>query len=279
MASGAMRWFMVDTHAHILPAVDDGAKDWEESLAMARFAFRDGIEDIICTPHYVSGIYENKRRTVVALVENLVSKLKGAGTNVRVHPGAEIRVDQYTPELIFKKVVPTLNDSRYVLLELPYHSIPPAIDEILWRIISRGYVPVLAHPERCRPIWHKPEIVRGWVDRGVLLQVTAASLEGFWGQQIARCAWLLLENGLAHVVATDSHGVNGRLPELSTARDLIAARFGAAWAEMLTKEIPEKILRDELILPQEAGPVDGKKSERKKRGLRNLLTRVLPFQR
>lgn len=202
----------VDIHCHLLPAIDDGAKNWEESLEMARMAVQDGTATVIATPHQLGSFAQNRGNLIRELTTELQQRLRAARIGLNVLPGADVRIE---PEMIAGIVqgdVLTLGDhGNHVLLELPHELYLP-LEPVLQQLSRRKLVGILSHPERNQGILRRPEVLPSLVDAGCLLQITAGSLCGAFGLQSQQLCELLLAEGLVHFVATDAHGTRSRRP-------------------------------------------------------------------
>ena len=140
---------MIDMHSHILPGLDDGAADWDEALAMARVAVNDGIAEMVCTPHWVPGKYENDRETVLRRFAEFEQLLEEKQIPLKIHSGTELRIDTSIPDRLKDGRLLTLNNgSGYVLLELPDEIMPDNLDEFFWNLQLGGYQPILSHVEK-----------------------------------------------------------------------------------------------------------------------------------
>jgi protein-tyrosine phosphatase len=258
---------MVDIHCHILPSVDDGAQDWDDCLEMARIAVADGIETICATPHWPgdeSG--STKSHNVRVLTRAVQDRLDEEQIPLRVVPGHELVILPDLPEELSTGGALTLGDgvisrasadpratARYALLEMPYQPLPFFLRDIVFQVQSRGITPVLAHPERNPTVQGKPEVLGEYVEAGCILQVSAGSILGQFGQTAHRAAQALMRSGWCHVIASDAHSPRNRPPRLAAARDEAARTIGAIMAERAVAEIPASILHglplDLLSLP------------------------------
>jgi protein-tyrosine phosphatase len=234
---------MIDLHVHILPGLDDGAKDLDESLEMCRVAVRDGITTIVATPHTADGNYDNSRDRVLAAVGELTDCLPSQGIRLTILPGADIHVHEQLDALINNRETLTVNDTmRYVMVEFPRHVIPPNCIEWMFRLILAGFTPILTHPERNTAIHRKTEFVREWVEKGGLVQLTAMSLTGEFDQEAKKCSEELLKHNLVHVIASDAHSAVRRPPVLSKAVECAASLVGPDYARKLVEDYPAAII-------------------------------------
>jgi protein-tyrosine phosphatase len=234
---------MIDLHSHILRGIDDGARTLADSLDIARAAVTDGIVAIAGTPHV-----RDDWPTEAALMEERVAELRDAleagGIPLEVVSGGEIAISRL-PVLDPAELGRfALGGSRYLLVETPYYGWPLALPDLLVSLCHQGFVPVLAHPERNAEVAANPQVLVPLVESGVLIQVTAASLDGRIGRRAFDCARLLIREELAHLLASDAHHASVREVGMGEA----AARVGhPVLARWLTWDVPAAILADEKI--------------------------------
>ena len=261
---------MIDLHCHILPGIDDGPASLDVSLAMARCAVQDGITFIACTPHIYPGLYENDRSGIEAAVQDLRGQLAEAGIPLQLGAGADTHLAPDLLDSLRAGRVPTLCGSRYLLLEPPHHVAPPRFDESMFGLMAAGYVPIITHPERLSWIETHYSVFTGLVHRGAWMQLTAGSLTGRFGRRPRYWAERMLDEGLVHILATDSHHIDKRAPLLAEGRDAAAARVGEAEATHLVLTRPQGVLED--IAPgQLPAPPSRLLPERAKAGLWHRL--------
>lgn len=239
--------FLTDLHTHILPGVDDGAVDLAEATEMARAALADGIRTLAATPHNLRLPPGTGPAALETRLAALQRHLEAEGLPLRVVLGAEVALIAALPQQIDAGVVPALNGSRYLLLELPFDEAPVPIEELIFQVQVRGYVPILAHPERSPAFVRRPDALRPLVERGALVQITGASLVGAFGREAQAAARCLLEANLAHVIASDAHDATHRPPRLAQAEALAARILGAARAHALVAANPAAILADQPL--------------------------------
>jgi protein-tyrosine phosphatase len=202
---------IVDIHNHILPGIDDGPKNWDEMLLLAKQAVNIGITNIIATPHHkhVHGhhFYENNPQQIRLLVNQANEKLRKDNVPLTIHPGIEFHLHEGIQQDLqnhFDTFL-TLNDGqKYMLLEPPAKHYPKFTEEVCLKLLEKGFTPILAHPERNRIIRHQPELVYKLVKKGVLIQITADSLVGT-GRRLKNFSLHLLDHQLVHFIASDAH--------------------------------------------------------------------------
>jgi protein-tyrosine phosphatase len=234
---------MIDLHSHILPGIDDGARALEDSLDIARAAVRDGIVTIAGTPHV-----RDDWPTAAGLMEERVAELRAelvlAGIPLDVRTGGEIALDWLTrlaPEELRRF---GLGGTRYLLVETPYHGWPRDLPDQLYSLQDLGFAPVLAHPERNADVAARPELLVPLVEEGVVIQVTAASVDGRIGRRASECARLLIRRGLVHLLASDAHHASVREVGMADAAKRVGDPGLARW---LTREVPAAILANAEI--------------------------------
>ena len=236
---------MVDVHSHILWGLDDGPKSIDQSIAMLRAAAESGTTDIVATPHL------NPRYTFDrSLTQQKIAELTEATNGLpRIHIGCEFHLTFDNVDLFLQSPSTyTINGQRYLLLECPNSHIGSHTESILKRFLEAGIVPVIAHPER-NPILasEKSSRLEAWVELGCLTQVTALSIMGGFGASAKASSMRLIERGLVHVVASDTHDIEIRHPRLSDSHGAISARFGSEAAEILFVENPQAIVKGEAL--------------------------------
>jgi protein-tyrosine phosphatase len=235
---------MIDLHCHLLPGIDDGAKDLETSLAMARMACSDGVSVVACTPHILPGVYNNSGPAIRQAVAGLRKELSQAGIPISLVTGADVHIAADLPFQLSDGRALTLNDTRYLLLEPPHSQMPPRLDDLVFGVQAAGFVPILTHPERLSWIeGHYDQIVRLFRN-SVLMQITAGSLMGRFGRRPCYWAERMLDDGLCHLLASDAHDTKQRPPRLAEARELAAQRLGQDEATHLVLTRPQGILND-----------------------------------
>ncbi|MFN3653204.1 MAG: tyrosine-protein phosphatase [Armatimonadota bacterium] len=233
---------MIDTHCHILPFIDDGAADWDASLAMARAASADGIQACIATPHWTGEPGEHEQ--VAARLGELRDRLRSARIPLEVSAGNEVVLVPRLMDALRAGTANTLAGSNYLLLETAQLEQGPFVKEALFQLQSHGFRVILAHPERVRTWQSRFDEVRELISRGCFLQVTGGSLLGDFGGAARRAADELLRRGWVSVVASDAHSPNHRPQLLAKARSRCVELVGEGAARALFEENPRRILEN-----------------------------------
>lgn len=244
---------MIDLHSHILPALCDGAQNLETSLQMARMAVADGTTHLACTPHIYPGLYENTTELIEQARVNLQAELDKQAIPLTLIIGADIQLSPKVMRGLKNGSMPTLNHSRYFLLEPSHHVAVTDLAEQVANFINAGFVPIITHPERLHWIEDYYSVFVESVKRGAWIQITAGAITGIFGKTAKKYAERFLKEGLVHIIASDAHNIEQRSPILSTA---IAAAVTVLGNEKLVlpmvTTIPQAILENADPLSIEA---------------------------
>jgi len=235
---------MIDLHCHLLPAVDDGPQNLDEALGLARACVDDGITHAVLTPHVFPGRHANTRASIAAACAWFRRELAKAQVPLAVSFAGEVRLMPEVLDLLALGELPFLGCSagrRNLLLEMPDGQIPLGAERFMHQLLRAGVRPVIAHPERNKAVMDQPQRVQAFVDAGCLLQLTAGSLLGSFGARAQAVSRLLLDAGLVAVVASDSHNLLRRPPQLRAARRLLQHERGAATAFELLAAAPARL--------------------------------------
>ncbi|MGE5593407.1 MAG: tyrosine-protein phosphatase [Betaproteobacteria bacterium] len=240
----------IDIHTHILPGVDDGAKSRDEALAMAKAAQERGTVLVVATPHadFAGRRWQGVASTIRSSVAALNAVFESSGLSVRVLPGMEIAVHPRVLELLNRGEALTIGDAgKYVLVELPFQQIPTYAEKAVFDLSSAGYVPVIAHPERCVEVATDPNRMYQLVRAGAMGQVNAGSLAGAFGKSVRQVAETLLRHGLAHVIASDGHSPEDRPCRLDLAFAAASRLVGREAALRAVRDVPHAIVHAETV--------------------------------
>ena len=243
---------MIDLHSHILPGIDDGSPSLDVSLDMARRWVSDGVSILACTPHILPGLYHNTGPQIRSAIAELQLNLDENGIPLQLVTGADNHVvPDFVTGLKTGRLL-TINDTRYVLVEPPHHHAPPRLGDLFFSIMAAGYKPILTHPERLTWITSHYALIRLLAFRGVWMQITAGSLTGAFGRGPKYWGEKMLDEGLVHILATDSHDLKKRPPILSHGYEKAKKIVGVEEAWRLVHTRPLAILNNQA--PSEVDP-------------------------
>lgn len=243
---------LIDLHTHILPGLDDGVRTEAEAVAAARQALAAGVCCLVATPHVIPGVYDHAQEVILDRVAGLQAVLTAAEIPVQVLPGAEYYLEPELPGKLDRGELLTLNDQgRHVLVELPAAEVPAYVDEVVFALLTRGVVPVLAHPERNMELAAHPDRLYRLVQRGVLVQITAGSLAGLLGRSARAAAELFVRRRWVHFVASDGHGPGGRLAAMGEVESRLGRLVGSEEAQLLLNDHPGCVLEGRRVEARE----------------------------
>lgn len=235
---------MIDIHAHVLPGIDDGPRDFEQSLALLKSLVADGVEKVVLTPHLYRGHFDNTLQSIEEAFDRFVLQTPHPYRCVLSHFAAEVRFDEHVPALLKAGQLPLLSrkrDFQTVLLEMPDTLIPLGANKLIEFLVSHGVHPVIAHPERNRAVRDNPAKAADLVRMGCYLQLTAGALLGDFGPAVSKTARQLVDSGLISAVASDAHNLTGRGSRMGSAWNYIQQCWGPEAALRLTTSGPRRL--------------------------------------
>jgi tyrosine-protein phosphatase YwqE len=194
----------VDIHSHLLPGIDDGAKDQDDSLALINKLNQYGFSQFITTPHILTGVWNNTREGILNNEALTVPHLRGNGMQMPFKAAAEYLMDDSFLKLLKNSPLLTLKDN-YVLVEMSYLNPPMQLYEIIFDLQIAGYKPVLAHPERYIFYHNKFDEYYRLKKAGCLFQINLLSVTGYYGKPVLTIAEKLLDNKMIDFAGSDAH--------------------------------------------------------------------------
>lgn len=240
---------MIDLHCHLLPGIDDGPQTLEQSLALARMATANGITHSVVTPHIHPGRYENSAASIHSDVQKFRDALEAAQIPLQLGFAGEVRLSIEILQMVEEQQIPFYGEVegyKVFLLEFPHSHILPGSEKLVQWLLDRKIRPMIAHPERNKDIMRKFDKIQPFIEAGCLLQLTAGSVAGDFGEPAQQTARLLLETGKVTVLASDAHNEKFRPPRLDHGRKAAADIVGAALATMLVLDQPAKLVRSQF---------------------------------
>lgn len=197
---------MKDLHSHLLYGIDDGSKNIEESIPLLKQLEKQGVTDLMLTPHYIENSkYNCNNQEKRIIFEELCRRAEEEHINIKLYLGNEIF---FTPNMIYlinNGEVKTLNNSKYVLFEFPMNNIYQNTTQIINELVSNDYIPVLAHPERYRYFQEHPKVVEEYLRSGLLLQGNLTSLFGQYGSEAEKTLKFFLKKKWITFLGSDIH--------------------------------------------------------------------------
>ena len=253
---------MYDLHAHILPEIDDGAKNPEDTVEMARIAAKDGTKVMLATPHRKDVTERSSVSYVKEILDDMNQRIQEENIGLSLVLGMENHLDLDLPDEVSRGRALPMNETRYILVEAPFFGRPNYMEDVLFQLQIMGLVPVLAHPERIEAFQKDPRFLSNLIGRGMLSQITSGSIVGHFGRRVRRISNEFLRRGMVHVIASDTHFPKGpRSPILCPGIEAAANIIGVEKAQQMVQVTPKAILED--IPVQVELPKDSVRSNRK----------------
>lgn len=237
----------IDIHSHLLPGIDDGAKNLEMSMEMFRIAAADGIGQMILTPHN-KPVHKNAGPAKIKnMTQQLRECLKEEKIDIQLYTGSELYYRSDVLEELDEGRALTMADSEYTLIEFGPMDAYDYIRGGIYKIMAGGYRPILAHAERYESVCAEAERVEDLIAMGCYIQVNAGSIMGQYGLKTRLFTRRLLKQRLVHFVASDAHNTEKRCPAIHECAKYIEKKYGQGFAEKLLIDNPMRVINDEYI--------------------------------
>lgn len=194
----------VDIHSHLIPGIDDGADTIETALELIKRLQALGYKKLITTPHVMSDMYPNTRADIMSGLEKVRAALDAAGIDIAIDAAAEYYMDEHFESIINSEDMLTLSGNR-VLVEMSFVSEPPNLFHYIFKMQTKGYRPILAHPERYVFLKKNFEQYHRLKEYGCEFQLNILSLTGYYGKPTQELALKLLKNKMIDYLGTDLH--------------------------------------------------------------------------
>lgn len=239
---------MKDIHSHILFSMDDGSKDLEESLEILKKAEKEGITDIMLTPHYIrSSNFSANNYDKVTRTNMLIQEVQKEGLKINLYLGNEVYIDDDILSLIKTGEIATLNGSRYILIELPFMNQVQNLKEIIFEIVRHGYIPIIAHPERYHFVQKNPDILEEYLEMGALFQGNYQSLWKRYGKKARKTLKILLKKDRIQFLASDIHKQTEKYNSKKLYRKVLKLTKNKKKVEDLLEKNFDRVVRNEVV--------------------------------
>lgn len=231
---------LYDIHCHILPGVDDGAKNMDIALALIEKEIEAGVETIILTPHFRKEMFEPDMEDIWNAYDELLYETRYK--NIRLYLGCEFHANMEMVETLDNDLRPTLADSRYVLTEFAHNSTRAFMKERADALLMSGYRPIIAHIERYRATRKDFDLIEDLIEMGCEVQVNADAIIGRDGLGAQRLCKKLMQEDMLHYVGSDTHNLRGRAPHLGECCEYLKKHMGRLYTSRIMRDNPSKIV-------------------------------------
>lgn len=238
---------MIDFHSHIIPNIDDGAKNVEQTFNMLREAAEAGFDGVVATSHYMENCYESPSEERKVWLDAISQGLEKDNVNINLYLGSEVYFSKDILHLIETKRVSTINNSRYILFEFPMNTKPMGIDDVIFSLLEHKYIPILAHPERYTFVQENPNIICSLIEKGVLMQSNYGSILGQYGSKAQIVLEKMLKNNLVNFLGSDAHRDKSIYTKIDKASSKIKDIIGKKAFDEITHYNPIKVIKNEVI--------------------------------
>ena len=237
---------MIDFHSHIIPNIDDGSTSMKDTINMINEARQAGFTEIISTSHYIQKYYDLdcfEREKMLDIIKKKVSEKNEI--NIKLYLGSEIYFTPEIIELVKNKKASTINNTRYLLFELPMNTKPLFVKEMVYELMQNGYIPIIAHPERYTYVQENIQYIEELAGMGALFQSNYGSIIGMYGNSAKKTLKKLLKNNLISFLGSDVHKTGQIYPKIPKALKKLRKILSAEELEKLTTLNAQKVLKDE----------------------------------
>ena len=196
----------IDMHSHILDSIDDGSRSIEESVKIVKRLISLGFVGVVATPHYIEGSSyeasnEEKKKHLFSLQKVLIEN----NISCNIYLGNEIYICSDIDKYIIENKIYPINNTRYLLIELPFENEISSIDDYLFKLRSKGYTIIIAHPERYYYFQNNPDRLKYYINMGIFFQCNYGSIVGRYGKNAKKAIKLFLKKDYVHILSSDVH--------------------------------------------------------------------------
>ncbi|MGN0330117.1 MAG: CpsB/CapC family capsule biosynthesis tyrosine phosphatase [Kineothrix sp.] len=237
----------IDIHSHILPGIDDGAGDMEETREMLRIAYREGIRDIITTPHFFASRQNASPEAINEVLCRVQKRMEEWKVPIRLYTGNEIFYRSEIADLLEEGRIHTLAGSQYILVEFDPTVEYTYLRDGIIKLASYDYLPIVAHAERYECLFREKRRLRRLKEHGALLQVNGSTLSGSFMSEASKRGRYMVKQELIDFLGTDAHSSRTRSPRIQKSASYLYKKLGKEKAEKILFENPRAVIHNELI--------------------------------
>lgn len=239
---------MIDMHSHILPQIDDGPVNIDESIKMLKEAYKAGFTDIVSTSHYIENEYCTTKGERKKLIQILEERLKLENIKINIYNGAEAYINTNLSDLISEGTLPTINGTKYLLVELPMNNKIICLNEIINELKNNDIIPIIAHPERYSYVQRDSNILDELIKQGVIFQANYGSIIGKYGNEAKKTVKKLLKNNVIQLLGTDTHRSGSMYTQMEKSIKKITKLVGKDKFEILSDINPLNVIENKEII-------------------------------
>lgn len=237
---------MVDIHSHLIWGIDDGSESKEMTINMLKQAKEGGTKKLVLTPHYLLGYYEVPIIKVKEKAKEISLLAKYNEIDIEIYCGQEVYFNRKILENFENKIIGTINESRYMLIEFNMRNFSvEEVIEILYELQLKGIVPIIAHPERYIKFMKSPSLINEFVEEGFLFQLNIGSITGDFGKEVKKTAELFLKNKIYSFLGSDAHRDEKRNPNMSKGIEILKEMDNNYFNYL--RDSSERLLNDDEI--------------------------------
>lgn len=223
----------IDLHTHILPGVDDGAKDISQAVKMISMAYANGTRGIFLTPHYGRRFKGISPDIITDAFESFSAAVRKQCPDLNLYLGSEIHYELDTAALLEQGACLTLHGTDFCLIEFGTMSRSSTVRQAIWELVRYGYTPIIAHAERYSTFVQNPSLVEEVLSMGALIQINADSVLGRNGFKTKRFCARMLKRRQVHFIGSDAHDLSRRRPKLYACWKKVLRKYGPDYASEL----------------------------------------------
>lgn len=242
-----MKQGYIDIHTHILPGIDDGARDMDMTEELLKAQIAEGVTDIIATPHFDMEENFQDISEICEKVEQVQKKASELSDDLTIYPGCEILFSQGILELLAQDQIPTLADTNYILVEFYPSESHKEIYRALRDIVQLGKTPILAHVERYESLIRHEDTIHDLIELGAYIQMNTRSLTGKRFDKRTCFCKSVVKKGYVHFLGSDCHNMEHRPPQMEKTAKVLEKVAGERMMEKLTRENAELLLQGKYI--------------------------------